>query len=399
MPRGTKSQAGKATASQSKAGKATAKKSLLSKSPIKKKPIVRKNSPECDERWSKPNSSEFVNLKKRIKDEKYTDIVTVGPAGFKPLHDGHLKVIEKAFIEARTIKSEGKNVLVLINTSCAGRSKGSGFKIPRGKMYKLWKTFIDPILVDYSKVYGVDYAVSFAHDGALKWLKETGINIYSIYSVDNKDILSIIFGQFVEDEAGIQKFGNVIGIELPRDKTDGLSGTKAREYLDTTKETNFLTLTKQFPKPVKYFKELRSGGGRKAKTVVKRKAKTAKIKAKRNAKTLVKKKAKTAKLKAKRKAKTAKLKAKRNSKTLVKKKAKTAMKRKAKTVVKKTYSKKKSKINNNSNIVLKKGYCEATILDENEPDDPCDIHTSENECLNETRDSDYWRSYDCKWKN
>ena len=40
-----------------------------------------------------------------------------------------------------------------------------------------------------------------------------------------------------------------------------------------------------------------------------------------------------------------------------------------------------------------------TILDENEPDDPCDIHTTENECDTETRDSDYWRSYNCKWKN
>jgi len=398
MPRGTKSQsqAGKASskpksqagkapksqskavktkASKSKAVKAKAKKSSLGKPPIKKIPIVRKNSPECDDRWSKPTSSEFINLKKMITEEgKYTDIVTVGPAGFKPLHDGHLKVIEKAFIEAQTIKLEGKNVLVLINTSCADRSTVGGFKIPRGKMYKLWKTFIDPILVNYSTVYGVDYAVSFAHDAALKWLKETGKNIYSIYSVDNKDLLSIIFGPFVEDEAGIQKFGNVIGIKLPRDTTDGLSGTKAREYLAAKNETNFLTLTTKFPKPDEYFKELRSGGGRKAKT--------AKLKAKRKAKTVVKKKAKTV--------------VKKKAKTVVKRKAKTVVKRKAKTVVKKTQSKIKS--TNNSNIVLKKGYCEATILDENEPDDPCNIHDTQNECLNETQDSDYWRSYDCKWK-
>jgi hypothetical protein len=51
-----------------------------------------------------------------------------------------------------------------------------------------------------------------------------------------------------------------------------------------------------------------------------------------------------------------------------------------------------------NNLVIKKGYCEATILDENEPDDPCDIHKSENECLGETKDTEYWRSYDCKWK-
>jgi hypothetical protein len=88
----------------------------------------------------------------------------------------------------------------------------------------------------------------------------------------------------------------------------------------------------------------------------------------------------------------------------VKLKAKTPVKRKAKTPVKrkaKTPSEKKSKTNNKNLNTLynyKKGYCEATILDENEPNDPCDIHTTENECLNETHDSDYWRSYNCKWK-
>jgi hypothetical protein len=86
----------------------------------------------------------------------------------------------------------------------------------------------------------------------------------------------------------------------------------------------------------------------------------------------------------------------------VKRKVKTSKTVKRKVKTSKTVKKKvKSKVKqiNNSNIVLKKGYCEATILDENEPDDPCDIHKSENECLGETRDSDYWRSYDCKWKN
>jgi hypothetical protein len=348
--------AGKVKASKSTAGKprktvSSKSPSKAGKAPKKKEPIVRKNNPLCDSLWSNPISAKFIELQDNIL--KYTDIVTVGPAGFKPLHDGHLLVIEKAFIEARKIKlaDSSKTVLVLINTSCAGRLKGNGFKIPRGKMYTLWSTFITPILLEYSKEYGVEYAVSFAHDGALKWLKETDINIYSIYSVDNKDIIIRIFGPFVEDEAGIQKFGNVIGIEQPRDEADGLSGTKAREYLSAKTKPKFLTLTTQFPN--RYFEALISGGGRKAKT---------------------------AKLKAKRK-------------------AKTVVKRKAKTVVKRTHSKKKSKINNNSNIVLKKGYCEATILDENEPDDPCDIHTTENECINETQDSDYWRSYDCKWKN
>jgi hypothetical protein len=46
-----------------------------------------------------------------------------------------------------------------------------------------------------------------------------------------------------------------------------------------------------------------------------------------------------------------------------------------------------------------RGYCEATILDDNEIDDPCNIHTTMNECDNETTDTEYWRSYNCKWKN
>ena len=49
--------------------------------------------------------------------------------------------------------------------------------------------------------------------------------------------------------------------------------------------------------------------------------------------------------------------------------------------------------------LVNKGYCEATILDENEPDDPCNIHTTMNECDTETKDTEYWRSYNCKWKN
>jgi len=62
--------------------------------------------------------------------------------------------------------------------------------------------------------------------------------------------------------------------------------------------------------------------------------------------------------------------------------------------------KKKTPVNNkiDTNIITKKGYCEASILDENDVEDPCDIHKSLNECENETKDTNFWRSYDCKWK-
>jgi len=47
---------------------------------------------------------------------------------------------------------------------------------------------------------------------------------------------------------------------------------------------------------------------------------------------------------------------------------------------------------------MKKGYCDASIMDDNDPEDPCNIHKSLNECENETKDTEFWRSYDCKWK-
>ena len=90
----------------------------------------------CNAHWCKEpmiiSNNEFLELQKIIN--TYTDIVTVGPAGFKPLHNGHLKVIKMAFIVAQKIIDENidKNVLVLINTSCAGREKGSEFEMKRG---------------------------------------------------------------------------------------------------------------------------------------------------------------------------------------------------------------------------------------------------------------------------
>ena len=58
---------------------------------------------------------------------------------------------------------------------------------------------------------------------------------------------------------------------------------------------------------------------------------------------------------------------------------------------------KNMKKSSNSKIVVKKGKCEAMILDDNDLEDPCNIHMSINECMNETKDTEYWRSYNCKW--
>jgi len=93
-----------------------------------------------------------------------------------------------------------------------------------------------------------------------------------------------------------------------------------------------------------------------------------------------------------------------NKKTLSKKKKtikKKTLSKKKIPIKKKTLSKKKKTLYDNkikNNIVLKKGYCEASIMDENEIEDPCDIHKSFNECENETKNTNFWRSYNCKWK-
>jgi hypothetical protein len=230
----------------------------------------------CNSHWCSVTAPDVVNKFEELKQEilKYTDIVIVGPAGLKPLHDGHLLVIKQAFIEGKRIKdeNEAKNVLVLINTSCAGRKKGDGIVIKRGQMFDLWNEFISPTLESYKDIYGIDYNTSFNNDSTLKWLKtgndkgEININIYSIYSDDNSDQLRRIFGPYTEASAGDPpKFGNVTAIKLPRVTTSGLSGTKAREFLGKNNIYGFKNLTTKIVNSDGYFHALKSGGSRKQK--------------------------------------------------------------------------------------------------------------------------------------
>ena len=67
--------------------------------------------------------------------------------------------------------------------------------------------------------------------------------------------------------------------------------------------------------------------------------------------------------------------------------------KKLKKLKKNTLINKLSKIKNN-------GYCEASILDDNDKNsDPCHFYDSENKCASETNENDFIRSYKCKWKN
>ena len=62
---------------------------------------------------------------------------------------------------------------------------------------------------------------------------------------------------------------------------------------------------------------------------------------------------------------------------------------------------KKSKKNTLFNkISSNNGYCEASILDDNDKNiDPCHFYDSENKCASETNENDFIRSYKCKWIN
>ena len=255
----------------------------------------------CNSHWCKePMFNTFEQFKLELLE--YTDIVTVGPAGFKPVHDGHLSLIEKAFIEGEKIKDkdEKKKVLVLINTSCAERKRLGEFEIKRGKMFDLWNEFISPTLEDYKKLYGIDYQTSFNNDSTLRWLSRLEVdedgevvkvvgekkikivpNIYSIYSDDNIGQLIGIFGPYTETTlatettpASPSTFGKVIAIKFHR-VSDGKSGTKAREFLD--KDTlegleEFKAITTEIRENLRkgYFEALKSGGARKRKRKTKK---------------------------------------------------------------------------------------------------------------------------------
>jgi len=72
--------------------------------------------------------------------------------------------------------------------------------------------------------------------------------------------------------------------------------------------------------------------------------------------------------------------------------------KKSATKVKKSAIKVKKSANKKLEQGKISGYCEATILDDNDPGDPCNFYKSENKCHNDSQDTDYWRSYKCKWK-
>ena len=52
--------------------------------------------------------------------------------------------------------------------------------------------------------------------------------------------------------------------------------------------------------------------------------------------------------------------------------------------------------NKRNNQYKKNGFCYAQTLNNNS-NDPCNIFNNENECLNDTTDTDYWNSYNCRW--
>ena len=86
------------------------------KSDIKSKGLAT-HSQDCER-----NKSDSIGMIiSEIKKDKITDIITVGPGGYKPFHNGHLLSVKTAIAKAVALRGEGKNVCVVIVTSCAGR--------------------------------------------------------------------------------------------------------------------------------------------------------------------------------------------------------------------------------------------------------------------------------------
>jgi hypothetical protein len=254
---------------------------------------------QCDNIWcGYPNvSEEYDSLQKKIIE--HTHIVVVGPAGFKPIHNGHITVIEEAFKMANEIKNKdgARKVLVLINTSCTGRNKKAvghtknnptPYVVNRAATFDLWDEYYKPILeklkmnppkpdiINDSNHTGgtIEYAVSFNNASTLFWManliaqkdKEQidiehqpwrgGDNIYCIFSNESDGShmkeLQRIFGKFiytngkeytkyVAGETLHGTFGRVHVKDIGR-ADDSESGTKARKLL-TTDIDSFMKMT------------------------------------------------------------------------------------------------------------------------------------------------------------
>ena len=236
------------------------------KSDIKSKGLAI-HSQDCER--NKSDSMKMIINK--IKEDKITDIITVGPGGYKPFHNGHLLSVKAAIAKAVTLRGEGKKVCVVIVTSCAGRKlkekpkkedppEDREWVIHRGTMFNVWR-FVQAAIDKISE--GVPVYTSW-DDGwptftSLKKLvndAETDVKqmhtLYSPGADGNEGQLKGIFKDVLA-EPWFEMF------EQPREDIGGvsISGSAGRRYIFENKQPEFIAITNEIDETGEYFDELR----------------------------------------------------------------------------------------------------------------------------------------------
>ena len=207
------------------------------------------------------------NIIDYIIQNEITDVVTVGPGGYKPFHYGHLLSVKTAIEKAKLLKMGRKNVCIVINTSCAGRRlkekvTSTPWVIHRGTMFLVWSEFIQssieniaddiPILVSWNGRTTLYELLNQVNDKTSPLLK-----IHPLYSPDNLKQLEGIFKEDWGTETDERP--NVRGFLQKREDLDGfeISGTKSRQYIVDGNETEFIRISEGIENSIGYFNRLK----------------------------------------------------------------------------------------------------------------------------------------------
>ena len=186
-----------------------------------------------------------------------------------------LLLIKKAFEVADSLRKSGpkKNILVIINTSCAGRrleekKTRTPWVIHRGTMKKIWDDYIQPTILSLRDKLspGIPIKVFWTAQTAVRVLnKQRSINMHPVISneLDSIKQLENIYKDIPVDKKEIE--GHHVPMTttiIEREKGEkNISGTQARYYIaddDLAKiEPNFLKITDEIENNKDYFLELR----------------------------------------------------------------------------------------------------------------------------------------------
>ena len=242
------------------------------KSDIKSKGLAT-HSQDCER-----NKSDSIGIIiSEIKKDKITDIITVGPGGYKPFHNGHLLSVKTAIAKAVALRDEAKlqgeekKVCVVIVTSCAGRKlkekptkedppEDREWVIHRGTMFNVWR-FVQAAIDKISD--GVPVYTSWA-DG---WVPFTSLKeLVNNAETDVKRIHTLYSPGDDGNEGQFQKIFKddfakpwLKMFEQPREDIGGvsISGSAGRRYIIENKKTEFIEITNEIDETGEYFDELR----------------------------------------------------------------------------------------------------------------------------------------------